>query len=341
MTRLAVVIPVLDEAATLPALLADLAIQSGLELQVIVADGGSTDASAALAEAAGARVVHATRGRGAQMNAGAAVASADWLLFLHADSRLPHARLLAEALAHLQAQAEPARCAGHFALRFADVPAGHAFVFQVLEAKSGLNRRQTINGDQGFLLPADWFRELGGFDERLPYLEDQRLAAKVFASGRWHLLPGWLQTSARRFVSEGTRERLVTMALIMGLEAAGEHDLLARLPGLYAVQRDAGAQRTTALLRAVRQALWSTRWRVLFGTLWRGGRFVRANAWQLAFHRDVRREGRDAARRHPSLDRFERRWAPWLDNLVGDTLGTLLLTAWLFAWLPLVMRRRI
>src|SRR5687768_8779353 len=80
---LSIVIPTLNEAAALPTLLDQLRRQEGLACEIIVADGGSTDATAALAQQAGARVLGAPRGRGAQMNAGARVATAGHLLFLH------------------------------------------------------------------------------------------------------------------------------------------------------------------------------------------------------------------------------------------------------------------
>src|SRR5512135_332966 len=84
---LSVVIPTLDVADELPATLAAL---EGARMirEIIVADGGSADATVAIAQAAGARTVTAPRGRGTQLAAGAAIAGGEWLLFLHADCRL-------------------------------------------------------------------------------------------------------------------------------------------------------------------------------------------------------------------------------------------------------------
>ena len=84
--EIGVVIPALDEEESLPGLLGDL---SGLELEsvVVVADGGSGDGTVAAARAGGATVVRSRLGRGPQLNAGAALLSTPWLLFLHADSR--------------------------------------------------------------------------------------------------------------------------------------------------------------------------------------------------------------------------------------------------------------
>lgn len=343
MTRLSVVIPALNEAAVLPALLADLRAQTGVALELLVADGGSADATAQVARAAGAQVVDAPRGRAAQMNAGAARAGGELLLFLHADTRLPERRTLERALESFRAAREAGgghRLAGHFPLRFERSGTGHAFAFQYLEAKTALGRPGTINGDQGLLLPAAYFQELGGFDPSLPFLEDQRLAERVFATGRWILLPDRIVTSARRFEVEGLPARLQLMALLMGLHAAGQHRLLAELPGIYAEQQRAGPLRPAAIHRRVRRALREPGARALLRTLWRGGRYVRANAWQLAFRRDVRRHGADAATRHPALDRFERWLAPLLDNPAMDALAAVLLAAWLYAWLPMTENRR-
>ena len=98
---LSIVIPTLNEAKTLPLLAADLVAQREITLEVLVGDGGSSDATQSVVEAAGWRFVAAPRGRGAQMNAAARLARGDLLLFLHADSRLPDSLLLGRAVAEL------------------------------------------------------------------------------------------------------------------------------------------------------------------------------------------------------------------------------------------------
>lgn len=338
MTALSVVIPALNEARSLPGLLADLAAQQGCTLEVIVADGGSTDGTLDLARAAGARVVDAARGRGIQMNAGAAIVTAEVLLFLHADSRLPEPTTLAAALAQLTAAMASdgtPRVAGHFPIRFDRRELGNDFLYAWLESKATLGRAGTINGDQGLLLPRDYFRELGGFDTRLPFLEDQRIAERVFASGSWLLFSDPIVTSARRFETEGAAPRLTMMALMMGLHAAGHDQLLAEMPGIYAEHHRSGALRLKPLTGHIRRALWRSGPASFLRTLWHGGRYIRGNAWQLAFRRDVRRLGAGAVSRHPALDTFDRHLARWLDNPIADSLALLLLAAWLYVWLPL------
>ena len=90
-TGLSIVIPALNEAARLPATLAALSAPAGgggEAPEILVSDGGSRDATAELAQGAGAQVVTGAQGRGTQLAAGAAAAQGDWLLFLHADTRL-------------------------------------------------------------------------------------------------------------------------------------------------------------------------------------------------------------------------------------------------------------
>lgn len=95
---LAVIIPTLNEALTLPALLEDLRGQTGVTLEVWISDGGSDDATVSLARSAGAQVVSGAPGRGAQMNRAHARAQPSMRLFLHADSRLSRPDQLARAL---------------------------------------------------------------------------------------------------------------------------------------------------------------------------------------------------------------------------------------------------
>jgi len=329
--HLAVIIPTLDEADVLPDLLAQLQTQSGLTLEIVIADGGSSDATPALAIAAGARLVQAPRGRGTQMNAGARVAQAEFLLFLHADSELPDAGLLQGALAALR-QEPDRRIAGHFALRFRRRQPGHELFYRYLEAKTRLNRNGTVNGDQGLLLHRRYFAELGGFDDSLPFLEDARIAAKISASGRWQLLPGELHTSARRFESEGHEARYTLMALMMGLHAAGAHEFFAQAPQVYRAQAQTEGLALRPLLALARSVL---RQRGIWKTLRAAGRYARGNGWQLFFWRDVRRN--DGSRR--CLKFYDRRLAAALDHPFFDTLMALLLALWFYLYLPLKVKR--
>lgn len=320
---LSVIVPALNEATSLPLLFADLERQQGISLEVVVGDGGSSDATRAVVEAAGARFVLARRGRGAQMNAAATLARGQFLLFLHADTRLPELTLLVDALSALRrAMIDDSRVAGHFPLRFDRSQPGNELSYRYMEAKTLLNRTNTTNGDQGLLLSRAFFDDLGGFDESLPILEDQRIAEKIRATGTWITLPGSLLTSARRFESEGLRRRYLLMGIMMGLYSVGEMGFFRRAPGVYRVQHETGR----LLLSPIFALLWNMvrqDWG-LQGTLrvfYRLGRYIRTNAWQLFFFVDVWR-GHTGRGRSPWLDRHDRfvasrlAWPP-VDALVG------------------------
>jgi len=232
---------VLDEAQSAPALVEALHQQAAVSLEVIVADGGSRDDGANACQRAGARIIDAPRGRARQMNAAVAVARGDWLLCLHADSGLVGPLQLRRALDAVHAEIGRlghSRVAGHFPLRFRRDTAGHARLFRFIEAKSGSNRPGTINGDQGLLIRRDFFEALGGFDTRLPYLEDTRMARRIFAQGRWLLLPDALETSARRFETGGHYRVYALMALIQIMNEAGVDGFFEQAAGLYATQTE-------------------------------------------------------------------------------------------------------
>ncbi|HUS23462.1 MAG TPA: TIGR04283 family arsenosugar biosynthesis glycosyltransferase [Candidatus Binatia bacterium] len=333
--ELSVVIPALDEVHALPQLIEQLHAQEGVTLEIIVADGGSRDGTAQRAEAAGARVVQAPRGRAIQMNQGAATARAPLLLFLHADCGFTSPTQLRDAVRALrEVMAHQPRSAGHFGLRFARRSLGHPLFYRYLEEKTVSNRPGTINGDQAMLLPAAWFRELGGFDQRLPFLEDQRFAARIVAHGRWVLLPGRLLTSARRFETEGHYRRYTLMSLIMGMHAAGADEFFAHASRLYASQAETGRLRLSVALGLLRETLAGMGWRRALRTIWRAGRYARQNAWQPFFFCDVALRPLIGPR-DPFLAFHDGVFARVTDNVVFDALAALLLAVWFLGVLPL------
>jgi rSAM/selenodomain-associated transferase 2 len=285
-SSLSVVIPTLDEAETLPRLLQQLARQQGLHLQIVVADGGSQDQTLELARAHGAVRASTPRGRGAQMNAGRRHCSAPWLCFLHADSSVDDPHLLHRALETLRQARQDAQeqvpIAGHFPLRFDSTLEGGRRRFAFLEAKSRSNRRYTINGDQGLLIAASDFDRLGGFDDALPFMEDQRFSESLLGSGgRWLLLPGVLGTSARRFEREGASRRLLLMALMMLAEHGRVPGFLETAPDLYRAQREAEVLELAPFLQQFAHCIAALPWRERIATSARMARFAAANAWQL------------------------------------------------------------
>ncbi|MHC5024675.1 MAG: TIGR04283 family arsenosugar biosynthesis glycosyltransferase [Planctomycetota bacterium] len=192
--RISVVIPARDEAATIGGALAQLA---GADVaEVIVADGQSVDATIALARAAGARVVTAPPGRGGQLNAGAAAATGDVLLFLHADTRLPadFARHVREILARRGTSA------GAFRLRVEAPNRSLRLIERVVNWRSSVLQRPY--GDQGLFVAAATFREVGGYPDQ-PLLEDVEIARRLRRIGRIDIAPVAIRTSARRWLACG------------------------------------------------------------------------------------------------------------------------------------------
>ncbi len=324
--ELAVVIASLNEAASLPVLLADLQAQIGVRLELIVADGGSSDGSPELAKSLGAKVVVSARGRGLQLNAGAAAASAPWLLFLHADSRIPAPEQLRAAL-EAMAAAGDGLVAGHWPLRFLREQSGHDYFYLYLEGKTASNRPGSINGDQGLLLRREHFCDLGGFDATLPFFEDQRIAARIHQHGRFVLLPGQLLTSARRFEQEGHGPRYALMALIVGMEAAGLKDLMAALPAIYREQSTTQQLALAPFLRAIDAHL-SALPKVRQGEVWQQvGKLLLANTWQIPHALDClqanaapRWLGRYSQHLEP---RLQTAWAQQIARHIGEQVMTL------------------
>jgi rSAM/selenodomain-associated transferase 2 len=193
---LAIVIPTLNAARTLPATLIACA-EAGAP--VVVADGGSTDATLPVARAAGAMVVQAPRGRGSQLAAGARAAPGDWLFFLHADTHLAPG-WAAEARRFMAEQPDRAGY-GRFALDD-DSPAARR-----LERRVAWRCRALAlpYGDQGLLISRALYEEVGGF-RPLPLMEDVDLVRRLGRT-RLRALPVAAVTSAERWRREGWRRR--------------------------------------------------------------------------------------------------------------------------------------
>src|SRR5579872_1364202 len=171
---LSVIIPTLDAAATLPATLATLAEARALVREIVVADGGSCDGTTAIAEAAGARVVTAARGRGAQLAAGADAATAEWLLFLHADTRLEPG-WAAEVARFIADPADRTR-AGYFTYRLDDASPAARRLERVVWWRSRV--LGLPYGDQGLILRREFYRAIGGFPP-LVLMEDVAIVCRI------------------------------------------------------------------------------------------------------------------------------------------------------------------
>jgi rSAM/selenodomain-associated transferase 2 len=209
---LSVVIPALNAASGLGGTLAALA---GCPAEVVLVDGGSTDATVAIAGSAGARVLQAPRGRGVQLAAGAAAACGPWLLFLHADTRLCEG--WAEAVRRVVASPDGASRAWHF--RFAlDDEAPEA---RRLERAVAWRCRvlKLPYGDQGLLIHRDLLEQVGGM-RPLPLMEDVDLVRRL-GRARIGALDVPAVTSAARWQRDGYLRRSSRNLLCLGLWFTG------------------------------------------------------------------------------------------------------------------------
>ena len=197
--RLSVVIPTLDEAQDIGAALAALAPLRARGHEVIVADGGSSDATVELARPLCDRVVQGMRGRARQMNAGARTATGDALLFLHADTRLPANadQMIFQALGFARW--------GRFDVR---IEGSHPLLGVVARAMNLRSRLTGIaTGDQAIFVRRDAFP---GFPE-IALMEDVAFSSAMKRGGRPACLRSRAVTSGRRWEARGVLSTIVLM----------------------------------------------------------------------------------------------------------------------------------
>lgn len=328
--ELSVIIPTLNEVDNLAALLGDLAAQQRISLEILVADGGSNDGTLSVAESRDVTVVQSAPGRGRQMNRAAEQASAPYLLFLHADSRLQGKLMLHDALGHLQvADGSSHVTAGHFPISFQRKNKKHEVTYRYIEGKSRLNRRHCQNGDQGLMLHRDFFEQLGGFEETLPFFEDFRIADKIHNKGRWVTLPDRLLTSARRFETEGLLSRYLLMGLIVTAENADIPEFVKQAPKIYQSQDQTGRLLLTPYFRTFAAIARERGLRGTWTALMNIGHLSRLHWWQTFFYYDMLFK----LKSQPILRFYDRYIFQLLANRVGDTFSAGLawvLGMWIF-----------
>jgi len=206
--NLSVIIPVLNEAETIAQTLQHLQAPA---VEIILVDGGSSDQTVAIAKERGAKVILSPEpGRAIQMNTGAQYATADTLLFLHADTQLPqnYLQLVEETLV------KPKTVAGAFLLKIN----GQNPLLRLIE--KGVNARsrflQMPYGDQGIFLKKETFEKVGGFPI-LPIMEDFQLIRTLKKQGKIRLATASVLTSARRWQRLGViQTTLINQIIIIG-----------------------------------------------------------------------------------------------------------------------------
>ena len=194
---LSVIVPTLNAAPALPGLLHALmeGVEAGLIRDLIVSDGGSTDATREIAEAAGATWIAGAPGRGGQLARGARAAQGDWLMFVHADS-WPEPGWTEPLAAHMLTNPD------------------RAAAFRLAFRARGLGARRTAGwanlrtrafglpyGDQGLVLRRDLYEAVGGYPDQ-PLMEDVAIA-RALGRRRIALLPATITTDAARYQERG------------------------------------------------------------------------------------------------------------------------------------------
>ena len=204
---ISVIVPTFNEEQAIAETLAPLLATQDVE--VIVSDGGSTDATVSKCRELGATVVAARKGRGPQMNAGAALASGEVLLFLHADTKLPiNFPVVVKSI--LQRKC----VAGVFRLHVNSPDWRLRWIERAANWRSRF--LQMPYGDQGLFLPAQLFYEMGGFPN-WPLMEDYEFCRRLKRRGRIHVADETAITSARRWEKLGVCwTTLVNQATIAG-----------------------------------------------------------------------------------------------------------------------------
>jgi rSAM/selenodomain-associated transferase 2 len=213
--QLSIIIPTLDEAEVVVALLQQLQSLRARGHEVILADGGSKDDTVALAEPLADRVLVTAAGRARQMNAGAAVANGQMLWFVHADSRIPE-----RADECILKSADPVW--GRFNVHLS----GDRMLLRVVERLMNLRSRITgiATGDQGIFVSRALFERIGGYAD-LPLMEDIDLSKRLKREQTPVCLHNTLTTSSRRWEQKGIVRTILLMwtlrlAWFLGVPAA-------------------------------------------------------------------------------------------------------------------------
>ncbi|MBC8339638.1 MAG: TIGR04283 family arsenosugar biosynthesis glycosyltransferase [Rhodospirillales bacterium] len=221
---ISIVIPTLNAEAELPGTLESLSM-TAFSSEIIIADGGSTDATPAIAADAGAKFTATLGGRGAQMASGAMYATGDWLLFLHADTR-------------------PQPGWNHVVGEYMKNPSNRfrAAYFQLILNDTSPAARRVEGlaawrcrvlglpyGDQGLLISSEFYDFLGGMPP-IPLMEDVDIVRRI-GKKRLDQLPAAAVTSAARYRRDGYWLRPAKNLLCLGLYFAGVPPRM--LAGLY------------------------------------------------------------------------------------------------------------
>lgn len=237
------IVPVLNEVHTIEKCITELPLQAnkfGIATECILADGGSTDGTQQVLERVCGqfgsdrlRWIQTGKGRAVQMNAASRLAHGEWLVFLHADTTLPHSSF-EQFLAEISEQgntlnAVPRLTAGAFTFRVAH----ERRVYRYLEWYVA-KRCRTLKlpfGDQAIFALKEVFMRLGGYREDFPLMEDMAFVLKANKDAGFRVLDAPVFTSARRYEQEGYWKRAAGNVYLQVLFRLGVHPK--RLAAMY------------------------------------------------------------------------------------------------------------
>lgn len=204
--KISIIIPVLNEANTIAPVISTA--RNAENVEIIVADGGSSDGTVEIAQSLGVRVLSTAARRATQMNAGAIAATGDILLFLHADTHLPRGYDSGVR----QALAKPSSVGGAFELKID----ARRLCLRLVEI--GVNWRshffQMPYGDQAIFLLSATFDKIGGFPD-LPLMEDFEFVRRLKKQGRIEIVPQPVLTSARRWQQVGVLKTTIINQIVI------------------------------------------------------------------------------------------------------------------------------
>lgn len=200
MTKISIIIPILNEADIIEKLLNHLEKNSSKDInsEILIVDGGSTDGSQTkIGRFKNVTLINSKKGRAIQMNAGAKQASGNILYFLHADSFPP-----LNFDKYILTEIEKGNQAGCFSMKFNN---NHLWL-KICGWFTQFNWKMCRGGDQSLFVTNSLFNDIGGFNEQFIIYEDNDFIRKLYARNAFVVIKKWITTSARRYKNNGVWE---------------------------------------------------------------------------------------------------------------------------------------
>jgi rSAM/selenodomain-associated transferase 2 len=208
---ISIIIPVLNEASTIPMLLNDISNKATLQniSEIIIVDGGSADATIDLAlqfsEILPIVIIKSDKGRAKQMNGGAQNATGDILYFLHADTLLPQ-RFDFQIISEVN----KGNLAGCFRMKF---DSNHP-ILKLSQWFTRFNLKSCRGGDQSLFVSNEVFEKLNGYNEEFTVYEDCEFINRIYDQYNFTIIKDYVTTSARRYQNNGTLKLQYHFAII-------------------------------------------------------------------------------------------------------------------------------